>query len=243
LLNCAVESLDLTTDTWSDATPMLVSRMYLAAAAYDNRIYAIGGVSVVDGITTTLNSVEALDHVTGRWELMAPMGTARYGMAAAATYNHIYVVGGFDGQSDLASVEDLDLTMGTWTRLVPMSLPRNYLAVTLVGRQLYALGGFNGQAGFLDTMEVLDLSDVSNLSCHNDDVAMRAATSSDTSPQGYSCDQIASGGACPQVARLDYCGCSCPPTSGPSWTAAPIMVSPRKGLVGVVAMTFTHHSM
>jgi hypothetical protein len=50
--------------------------------------------------------------------------------------------------------------------------------------------------------------------CVDDDRAMKAATvGQGNGGQGFSCAEVLAGNACPQVASMGTCGCSCPPSA------------------------------
>ena len=81
---------------------MPTARSYPAAAAVNDKIYAIGGFGVA-----SLATVEEYDPATNTWTAKAAMPTARSGLAAAAVYNKIYAIGGA-GVGYLATVEEYE---------------------------------------------------------------------------------------------------------------------------------------
>ena len=89
-----------TTNSWSIVAPMPTARAYLAASlGLDGRIYAIGGY---DGVSNTVNTVEAYNSKTNSWSTVAPMPTARYGLAASLGRDgRIYAIGGADSNDNL----------------------------------------------------------------------------------------------------------------------------------------------
>ena len=89
-------------DIWTSKASMPTARAGLAAAAVNNRIYAIGGSNG----STQLQTVEEYDPATNTWTSKASMPTARWDLAAVAVNNKIYAIGGFDGSTYLTTVEE-----------------------------------------------------------------------------------------------------------------------------------------
>jgi N-acetylneuraminic acid mutarotase len=98
-----------------------------------------------------------------KWTTMAPMPTARTGLAVGVVDRVLYAVGGF-GTDDVAlnTVEAYDRTTNTWTTKAPMPTARADLAVGVVNNVLYAIGGINTRSssppsyGGLATVEAYD---------------------------------------------------------------------------------------
>ena len=74
-----------------------------------------------------------------------PQKGQRSDAAAAALADKIYVVGGFNGHSQLRSVERLNLRTGRWKRARPMGTARAGVAAAVLGGRLYAVGGWDGE--------------------------------------------------------------------------------------------------
>jgi hypothetical protein len=107
-----------------------------------------------------------------QWFAMAPMPTARYGLAAAAVNGRIYAIGGqpsvpVTGFSIVSTVEVYDPSTNTWRSSndfpgtlgapAPMPTARTLFAATAVKGKIYAIGGFSGSNN-LGTVEVYDPS-------------------------------------------------------------------------------------
>jgi N-acetylneuraminic acid mutarotase len=89
------------------------------------------------------------------WFSMAPMPTARAGLAAATVNGKIYAIGGFNG-GWLNTVEVYDPSSNTWSTAAPMPTARSSLAAAVVNGEIYAIGGY--RSGYLNTVEVYDPS-------------------------------------------------------------------------------------
>jgi N-acetylneuraminic acid mutarotase len=83
---------------------MPTGRYYLAAAALNGKIYAIGGYN---STSTYLATTEEYNPVSNTWTTKPDMPTARYGLAAAEAMGRIYAVGGDYGGAPLDDTEEL----------------------------------------------------------------------------------------------------------------------------------------
>ena len=148
-----VEVYNPGTNTWNSVAPMSTNRYGLAAVAVANgNIFAIGGVNNNNLSPNYLNTVEVYIPGTNTWGAVAPMSTARFGLAAAVDASgNIYAIGGYDGAANLSTMELY--SSGTWFSAAPMPTARRELAAAVdANGKIYAIGGFNGAA--LNTVEV-----------------------------------------------------------------------------------------
>lgn len=144
-----MEVYDPATDTWSAASSMPTARMGLVAAAYNGKLYAIGGST--DGFgTSAVGTVEEYDPATGFWTARTSMPTPRTFAAAAVASspvgNLIVVAGGEapDG-SRLSTVEGYNPATHGWVGRTALPAPRSQLAMaTGINGRLYAVGGYGG---------------------------------------------------------------------------------------------------
>jgi hypothetical protein len=95
------EEYDPTTDTWTTKAFMSTPRAYFAIAAYQNKVYCVGGAVgfSVDERTGFYSYVESsvnevYDTVTNTWETKSPLPYAQMGLQASVVNGKIYVVGG-----------------------------------------------------------------------------------------------------------------------------------------------------
>lgn len=137
---------------------MPTGRAELAATTgADGRIYAIGGrVYLPSSTCCALNTVEAYTARTDTWAQIAPMPTARYGLAAVTGPDgRIYAIGGEDDHGAiLATVEAYTPSTNSWAAVAPMPTPRFGLAAaTGSDGRIYAIGGDNLQRSRLTTVE------------------------------------------------------------------------------------------
>ncbi len=137
----------LTGGVWGFKTSLPTGRGYLAAAAVNGRVYAIGGASGGGSGDNTTTANEEYDPVTNTWRSRAGMPTARGGLRAAAVDGKIYAIGG--GYRDtsyhlLGTNEEYDPVTNTWRSRAGMPTAREAFAIAAVNGKIYALGGSNG---------------------------------------------------------------------------------------------------
>ena len=136
---------------WTQRTPMPTARTDLAAAAVNNKIYAIGGRAGWTGLTT----VEEYDPATNTWTTKSPMPTGRYSCTATVANGKIYVIGGITNSSDyhVATVEEYDPVSDSWTTKADMPEPRHDHIAVAVHNRIYVIGGFRGDGGIVKVTE------------------------------------------------------------------------------------------
>src|SRR5919106_3276073 len=93
---------------WSVTEGLGRPREHMGVAAFDDRVYAVGGRA---GSLAAFGEVEALDVEAERWVALPPMPTARHGLGVVAIGTTMYVIaGGVDpGLSFSGAVEAIDL--------------------------------------------------------------------------------------------------------------------------------------
>lgn len=135
-----VEIYDTQKDKWITSTrPMPVAADHTAAAAYENKIYVIGGFT--EGRVPT-NKLFIYDTIKDEWTEGKPMSTPRAAAAAQFLDGILYVVGG-SNQSyiPLNSMEAYDPQTDSWTSKAPMLTARHHLEMAAANGKLFALGG------------------------------------------------------------------------------------------------------
>ena len=88
-------------------------------------------------------SVEIYDLVYGEWRFGPRLNIPRSEAKAVVYHGKIYVIGGYDGITELKSIEILDPTKGNNWQIGPdMKIPRSNFAVTTVDDKILVMGGF-----------------------------------------------------------------------------------------------------
>jgi N-acetylneuraminic acid mutarotase len=92
------EEYDPATDTWTYRKPMPTPRAYFAIAAYQNKIYCIGGavginVNEIGFFSYNVSGVnEVYDTVTNTWETKTPLPRETMQFQAHVVNGKIYVI-------------------------------------------------------------------------------------------------------------------------------------------------------
>jgi non-specific serine/threonine protein kinase len=143
-------------DRWSTGPGPPTPREHLGGAAFDGRIYVVGGRS--GGLDGNLAAFESFDPVTGQWSRLPDLPTRRGGLAAAATWPGEVVAVGGEAEATFAEVEAFDVRSGRWRALPPLPTPRHGLGVVAIGTMLYTLAGGPRPGLFVsDAAEAIDL--------------------------------------------------------------------------------------
>lgn len=108
----AFERYDPRTDTWTllPLAPFVPSGT-AAAGVLNKKLYV-----------EDRGALEVYDPATNRWALKAQMPSPRIDAAAAAVNNKLYVIGGFNGTTQVGRVDVYDPATNTWTQKA--SIPR-----------------------------------------------------------------------------------------------------------------------
>ena len=157
------------TDSWSQKTPMPTSRVRFTVAQYQDKVYAIGGITGYDsnsGKSMITGTNEMYDAVTDTWITKASMPTPRTSMQANTVNGKIYVVSGLvdnlapNGPALTNVTEVYDPINNTWTTAAPISTPVFSYASAVLDNKIYIAGG-EKQAGeqspFTAALQIYDV--------------------------------------------------------------------------------------
>jgi len=111
------EEYDPISNTWAFKASMPTPRFGFATAAYQNKIYCIGGMTT-EGFTGVN---EVYDSLADSWETKAPMLTARSGLQANVVGGKIYLIGGYPA-SNRSLNEIYDPTTDSWITKTAMPI-------------------------------------------------------------------------------------------------------------------------
>lgn len=160
---------DVAADAWRELREFAsstASREHLTAQAVDGRIYVIGGRW--QGVN--VDTVEVYDPASDSWQTLAPMPTARGGLASAVIGGRIHVVGGEDlaARTTFAEHEVYDPSVDGWTAALPLPTARHGLtaqpiqhvdaggpATTILVDVMYVIGG--GPQAALSTSALVEI--------------------------------------------------------------------------------------
>jgi N-acetylneuraminic acid mutarotase len=141
--------------TWTQKAPMPAVRGEVAAAAVDDKLFALGGG--VAGKAVPRN--EEYDPATDRWRQRAPLPQPRDHLGVAVHNGKIYTFGGFtssvhQGAGDV--VFEYDPASDRWRTLAPMKAPRAAVGVAVLAGKIHVIGGRGLDAVTVATHEVYD---------------------------------------------------------------------------------------
>lgn len=150
---------DPVTDNWKALAPMPTKRGAAGAAAVGDKLYVIGGASMLPGSKDSaihparahrsLTTVEEYDPATNTWRERSMMPTPRNHLAIGAVDGKIYVLGGRIGAAFISGggnrldlVEEYDVAADSWNSVrARMPTARSAVAFGVHGGRVYVAGG------------------------------------------------------------------------------------------------------
>ena len=149
---------DPASDTWKALAPMPSRRGSPVAAAVGDKIYVIGGATILPGSSvtaldfkapqTSVSTVEEYDIEKNTWRERSPMPTPRNHTTAGVVNGKIYVIGGRAGAAfiteatDISAVEEYDPATDKWSApLARMPTARSALGSGVYNGRIYVAGG------------------------------------------------------------------------------------------------------
>jgi N-acetylneuraminic acid mutarotase len=144
----SAEIYDPTTNSWSAAAPMIVSRAGQSAILLqDGRVLVVGGITVAvreGGLFPNIaTDAEIYDASANRWSTTAPMGFDRLGQTATLLADgRVLVAGGQDGATTFRSTEIYNPTEDRWISAAPMGVGRwGHAGALLPNGDVFVVGG------------------------------------------------------------------------------------------------------
>lgn len=137
-----VEVYSPTLDKWiNNASQLPVALDHSALAAYDGKLYLVGGFVGEPEIPQNLMLI--YDPLTNIWQKGASMPTPRGGLTAQFVNGILYAIGGsYQDKGDELNVnEAYDPTTDTWTEKRPMPTARHHLTSVVDDGKIYVIGG------------------------------------------------------------------------------------------------------
>jgi N-acetylneuraminic acid mutarotase len=142
----SVYEYDPTTDNWTAKTAMPTprERSSFGIAAYQNKIYVIGGSNGTRGYTDYLSTNEVYDPLTDMWETKQPMPTSMIWVEANVINGKIYAMGVTMDEYHLGYIpvnEVYDPATDLWTTKQPAPIGVIKGASAVVDSNIFILGG------------------------------------------------------------------------------------------------------
>lgn len=149
---------DPANDSWKALAPMPSKRGSPVAVAVNDKIYVIGGVTLLPGSSNTalsfdtpqqvVGTVEEYDPATNTWRERSPMPTPRNHASIGTVNGKIYVIGGRVGAAfiglatDVSVVEEYDPATDKWSApKARMPTARSALGYATINGKIYVAGG------------------------------------------------------------------------------------------------------
>lgn len=129
---------DIATNKWRALKPLPRTTAAAGVAAYDGKIYVIGGVDI-DGVVHT--DVQIYDPVAETWSKGRNMITARDHPGIDVVDGIIYVAGGCSLRKNVPVFEAYNPKTDTWTSLPPMIHTRADIGFVHHKGRFYSFGG------------------------------------------------------------------------------------------------------
>src|SRR5262245_8179917 len=106
-------------------------------------------------ITLFIHSfVSATAQPRGKWEIRAPMPSARTEVAGVELGGKIYVIGGYEKGGDL--LEEYDPGKDSWRRRASLPRPLHHVGAASLDGKIYVIGGYISGEGPVNTVYEYD---------------------------------------------------------------------------------------
>jgi DNA-binding CsgD family transcriptional regulator len=137
---------------WSERAQMPTRRAYMALAAVEGHIIAIGGVTP-EGATAAVEMYDPEDDI---WTRGSDKPTPVLYVSSAVIGTDVYVPGGCDVDGrPTSTVEVYDAENDSWHEVSPLPAPRCAHALATLDEKLYVFGGMDGER-YVATVYVYD---------------------------------------------------------------------------------------
>ncbi|MCG2711200.1 MAG: SBBP repeat-containing protein [Candidatus Omnitrophica bacterium] len=130
---------------WTEKADMPSGRYYLGGAAYNGKIYAMGGVS--SGVTYNRN--DEYDPITNTWTTKTTMQLGRHSLSTVLLGNKIFAIGGLNQEGNYQDINNsYDPISDSWTTTNAVMSSRNSsFGAASFNARIYTFGGLDGQPG------------------------------------------------------------------------------------------------
>jgi N-acetylneuraminic acid mutarotase len=147
----SVEMFDPGAGTWVGRSPMPEANWGMACATLNDRVYVFGGAFNSYGY-------RVYNAISDAWEASGTMPVGRrYGFAAVAIGNLIYLFGGYGPEHQMVSdVNAFDPLTSTWMSKTPMREFRYNFGAEAWDDKVYLIGGRNGNSNELGSVTRYD---------------------------------------------------------------------------------------
>ena len=147
------------TNIWTTIAPMITPKVSFALAAYENKIYVIGGYEENNELPCGVN--EMYNPSTNTWITETSMPTSRSEMAANTVNGVIYVMGGRVADSYSTNITEIyNPATDSWSTGTQMPYPVALAASAVVDNYIYVIGGEDDHHPPADSQNVIGINSV-----------------------------------------------------------------------------------
>lgn len=154
---------DPATDKWVAETPMPTPREHFGIAAYDHKIFVIGGSILNGNAQSAVNEVYIPSNDT--WKSLAPIPSVVTYVDANCVNGIIYVISGLSDTSKPANVEvnllneAYYIASNSWTTKSPMPYPVYGYTSAALNNKIYIVGGQLAHNSYSNSTQIYDCAD------------------------------------------------------------------------------------
>lgn len=146
----------LSQQRWSALSPLRTERAGCALAAYENKVYIIGG----EGPSGVVNTLDAYDLTTTTLESLPAKPTAIRAAEAVIIGGNIYVPGGETAPGQPTNLLEIyQLQNSQWRQGSPLPYPVSRYGLAAVEGMLYLFGGWDGSQILNDVLRYDPIND------------------------------------------------------------------------------------
>jgi N-acetylneuraminic acid mutarotase len=135
-------------DAWAVAGRMEQPRCYSGTAAFDGKVWVMGGFRGPDNRREPIADVEVFDPKTGRFSAGPKLDQPRAEPVVAVAGDRLYVIGGTDGKEELKSVVSIGTAQSEWRRESDAPGPVRQAAGCALDGSIYVCAGPQGVMRF-----------------------------------------------------------------------------------------------
>jgi len=132
---------------WSPAAAKPTAVTDITAAVLFGEIYVPGGL-LADGRPTAV--VEAFSPANGAWRPVAPLPKPISGGLSLSDGDHLYLIGGWNGETQVPDTLEYDPESDSWRELPSMNRARTDATGGVLENMLFVVGGYDGQNELTD---------------------------------------------------------------------------------------------
>lgn len=165
-----VKAYNPTNDSWFNVANMTFKRIDAMASSYNNRLYVFGGETSIGG--DAIYDVERYDPSSNTWEVITQSPLDSHEGSILNIADNFIITGGFmeweKSPNDNNQTFLYNVNNNTWLQLPDIKYYRASAGFTSFGPNIYFMGGRDAPGNGYQNNDVLNLSNIINLSLLDD---------------------------------------------------------------------------